>query len=132
MPDLNENLRTFILTDGTLSGLHVGEEVPSDVSVDYIYLNQTGEVPREDLCDVGVVDQVFIAFEVVSLNLDSVRSYSSALKSLFRSAGKFPSGFDSAVEFFEITDSDDEYEFQSLPDDERINATAISLTVDMV
>ncbi len=126
MADLNENLVTYI---DTLTTFHVGEVVPQDVSTGYVFLQQSGETERDCLEEVATIETVFFNIEIAATDIDSVRTEAATIKSAFRELGKFPSGFESLVELFIITDHDDEYLYQSIDADTRLEVAALSLSV---
>lgn len=130
MADLNENLVTYI---GTLTDLHVGEVVPQEVvdTTGYVWLEQAGEEERDCLDGTITVDSKFFDIEVVSANIETVRDETATIKAAFRALSKYPSGFESAVEYFSIADHDDDYVRKSVDDDTSLFVAALSLTAHL-
>ena len=109
-------------------GFHVGEQVPDTAAADYIWLQQTGETESEDLCENPRVNQTFFDVEISSPVLDTVRNATPQLKTRIRTYGKYPAAF-TGVEAMAVTDHDDNYTFKSLPEDQRQETSALSLTI---
>lgn len=130
MADLNENLVTYI---GTLTDLHVGEVVPQEISegTGYVWLEQNGEQERECLDDSITVDAKFFDIEIASTNIETVRDETATIKAAFRALSKYPSGFESVVEYFSISDHDDDYVFRSVDADTRVHVAALSLAAHL-
>jgi len=129
MADLTENLITYV---NTLTTFHVGEVVPEHVTTGYVWIRQTGQMEHPDLAAVATVATTFYDMEVVGTDIDSVRDETAAIKAAFRAIGKFPSGFESVVEAFAITDHDDDYIYRSIDGDSRWQVAALSLSVHHV
>jgi hypothetical protein len=112
---------------------HVGLVVPDNVGTDYIWVQQTSEIPNEDLC-VGIdgADSQGWTMEIIADDLQVCRDTTAAIKTAFRTLPKYPTEFYSTVEFIEITDADDQYEFRSVAADDRRHGTALQMNVHLV
>ena len=112
----------------------VGQVVPADCAngCGWVYVNQTGEEAPEDL-KIGdyTADREFWAIEVISENIDTAFDAAATIKRELRNLPKYPSAFYGAVEFIDVTDSDDDYQFKSVPNDERLFGTALDSTLHL-
>lgn len=129
MAEVAEKLITFISSKlgETGSVWFVGEEIPEAVETNYVYVRQTRETEQDCLGAVDI-DSIGYALELFSLDMAQVRGASKKLKTELRNLGKFSTEFEGAVEFFSVVDADDDYEYRSIPGDERSHATAIDIT----
>lgn len=110
-------------------GFHVGKVIPDNVGPNYVWVGQVGEEDRECFAISGKADHEFWSIEVWGPDVAVVEDCSKTIKSAFRGMQKFADEFQSQVEFFRVTDADDEYQWRSIPADERKEGRAIQLTV---
>lgn len=112
----------------------VGQVIPASCGdgCGWVYVNQTGEQAPEDL-RIGSykADREFWAIEIISENIDSAFDTAATIKQALRDLTKYPAAFYGAVEFVDVTDSDDDYQFKSVPNDERLFGTALDSTLHL-
>ncbi len=129
MSELAENIITFIKD---YTEWHVGEVIPDFVESNYVWLMQSGEEMSERTDDPTDIDSVFFDVEIVSSDIAEVRETVDTIKTAFRGLDKFPAGFEDEVEYFEITNHDDQYiPKAAIGTDEPLFVGALSLTVNL-
>ena len=112
----------------------VGQVVPADCGngCGWVYVNQTGEQAPEDL-KVGdyKADSEFWAIEIISEDINSALDTSAMIKRELRNLKKYPMDFYGSIEFIDVNDSDDDYQFKSVPNDARLFGTALDTTLHL-
>lgn len=111
---------------------HVGEEIPDQQPPQYIFIAQNGEQDREcfTVGEDGAAAE-FWGIEIYGVSLSWSRETTKTVKSAFRTLPKWPEEFQRQVELFMITDADDNYQFRSIPADQRMHGTALQLTIHL-
>ncbi len=133
MPDLTEKLIAFI--DATLTEAwpsttrHVGEEIPQDVTSDYVWLMQSGESTTEDLCDE--VDAVNFDVEVVCTDIATCREWTATIKQALRDEPNWSTawGDPPQAQFATVSDHDDDYVPRSADSDDGIHIGSLAVTL---
>lgn len=129
MAELAENIISFIKD---YTEWHVGEVIPDFVESEYVWLMQSGQDMSERLDDPTEIDKVYFDVEIVSSDIAETRETVDTIKEAFRGLDKFPAGFEDEVEYFEITNHDDQYiPKASIGKDEPLFVGALSLTVNL-
>jgi len=112
----------------------VGQVIPADCgsACGWVYVNQSGEQAPEDL-KIGSykADREFWAIEIISEDINAAFDAAAQVKKELRDLMKYPAAFYGAVEFIDVNDSDEDYQFKSVPDDARLFGTALDTTLHL-
>jgi hypothetical protein len=57
VPDIMEAIRAYIVADPSIT-VHVGEVVPEGTGETYVYLQRSGEMVTDELCNLYSIDGI--------------------------------------------------------------------------
>jgi hypothetical protein len=134
-PDITEVIRTYILTNTDLAGVHVGEYVPEGVTSNYVWLIRSGENPTDELNNYHDIDSITLDIECVSDDIDSCRNITKEVKFWLRQYELHSVSFEDdygnwrTLHGFMVDDHDDTYISKALQNDDAYHVGALDVTV---
>lgn len=135
MADLAEALITHIKTHASFTSRHVGEVVPQETTVPFVWIGRSGDTTEETL-KLGVLpDTVFFDLEIVSDDIDQQRDLTGDLKKHLRTTALHAVSFTNEnaatqyVHAMDVDDHDDNYTLKSIDGDDRYFVGTLKLTV---
>ena len=132
MADVATRLRTFLLTDATISQM-VGEQVhqgfvPENTAGDYIWFSRAAVEPLRVLAS-GAIDPLSVRFDVeaISEDIDRSQSLAAAIRSKCDAyRGTFG---DSTTQGIFVEDHNDDYTPRGVFSDDVLHVAALSVEV---
>jgi hypothetical protein len=135
--DLLEAIIEHITDNAPFDEIHVGEVIPQEIEVPYVWLMRSGDVFDDELCHPPSVIAVTLDVEVVSDDIDEARELTRDLKTLLRNTELHEVQFTNddgeaqTVHAFHVEDHDDTYLPRNIDQDERLHLGTFNLTVSL-
>jgi hypothetical protein len=134
MPDIMEAIRAYIVADTDIT-VHVGEVVPEGTGETYVYLQRSGEMVTDELCNLYSIDGITVDVECVSSDINVCRSLTTAVKKRLRGYPLHSQAFTDdygvtrTIHGFRVEDHDDTYIPKGLQDDSQLDLGALDVMV---
>lgn len=133
MADLTESIRTWLNTGINDATVHTGEDVPQQITGDFVWFMRSGETVDDNLNGPQDIISASIDVEIVSTNLDACRTLTEKVKYLFRSHGGFTITFTEnsvthRIAGFDVENHDDSYLPHLVELDEKLHIGSFNLT----
>jgi len=134
VPDIMEAIRAYIVADTSIT-VHVGEVVPEGTGETYVYLQRSGEMVTDELCNLYSIDGITLDVECVSSDINVCRSLTAAVKKRLRGYPLHSQSFTDdygvsrTIHGFRVEDHDDSYIPKGLQDDSQLDLGALDVMV---
>jgi hypothetical protein len=130
--DVNQAIRAFVLDE--ITGVHVGEDVPQNISTNFIWFMRSGDVYDDQLNHPPELIAITFNFECVSQSLSQARSLAEEVKQAFRACPIHSITFDvddsheNTIQGFDVENHDDSYFAHNTQKDSRLHVGSFLLT----
>ena len=137
MADLLEAIIEHIKDSAPFDAIHVGEVVPQEVEVPYVWLMRSGDIFDDELCHPPQVIGVTVDVEVVSDDVDESRELTRDLKTLLRNTDLHEVEFTNddadaqTIHAFHVEDHDDQYIPRNIDQDNQLHIGTFNLTISL-
>lgn len=135
--DLSEAIRDLLVDELADSTIHVGEDVPQEITGKFVWFMRSGDEIADELCHPPSVLSIQFDVECVSDDIDDTRDLTSSVKEIFRNAAlhsvtfEKTTGVNQRVHAFDVENHDDSYVPHNLQLDERLQIGSFLLTVHL-